>query len=86
MEHCSAVQGHSHLYNHSEQTRPDGQKIFGLSAGCYSHPEYRETWCKDTEYQWWRGLIMLEGLDGEGYYNSIRAITQRSIQRNSRRR
>ena len=84
--HCSAVQGHSHLYNHSEQTRPDGQKIFGLSAGCYSHPEYRETWCKDTEYQWWRGLIMLEGLDGEGYYNSIRAITQRSIQRNSRRR
>ena len=77
--HCSAVQGHSHLYNHSEQTRPDGQKIFGLSAGCYSHPEYRETWCKDTEYQWWRGLIMLEGLDGEGYYNSIRAITQRSI-------
>ena len=31
-------------------------------------------------------LIMLEGLDGEGYYNSIRAITQRSIQRNSRRR
>ena len=77
--HCSAVQGHSHLYNHAEQTRPDGQKIFGLSVGCYSHPNYTESWCQDTEYQWWRGVIMLEGLDGEGYYNGIRAVTQRSI-------
>jgi hypothetical protein len=77
--HCSAVQGHSHLYNHSEQTRPDGQKIFGLSAGCYSHPDYTESWCSDTEHHWWRGVILLEGLDGEGYYNGIHAITQRSI-------
>ena len=77
--HCSSVQGHSHLYNHAEQTRPDGQKIFGLSGGCYSHPDYSENWCKDTEYQWWRGVIMLEGLDGEGYYNGIHAVTQRSI-------
>ena len=77
--HCSAVQGHTHLYNHSEQTRPDGQKIFGLSAGCFSHPEYTATWCADTEYQWWRGIIILEGLDGEGYYNGIHAITQREI-------
>ena len=77
--HCSSVQGHSHLYNHSEQTRPDGQKIFGLSGGCYSHPNYSENWCKDTEHQWWRGVIMLEGLDGEGYYDAIRAVTQRKI-------
>jgi hypothetical protein len=77
--HCSAVQGHSHLYNHAEQSRPDGQKIFGLSGGCYSHPNYSENWCKDTEHQWWRGVIMLEGLDGEGYYDAIRAITQRKI-------
>lgn len=77
--HCSTVQGHSHLFNHAEQTRPDGQKLFGLSAGCYSHPDYTETWCADTEYQWWRGVIMLEGLDGEGYYNAIHAITQRRI-------
>ena len=79
--HCSAVQGHSHLYNHAEQTKPDGQKVFGLSGGCYSHPKYSEGWCQDTEFQWWRGVIMLEGLDGEGYYDSIHAITQRSIMR-----
>jgi len=79
--HCSAVQGHSHLISHQESTRPDGQKIFGLSAGCYSHPDYKENWCKDTEYQWWRGVITLEGLDGEGYYDAIHSVTQRAITR-----
>jgi predicted phosphodiesterase len=79
--HCSAVQGHSHLISHQESTKPDGQKIFGLSAGCYSHPAYSENWCRDTEYQWWRGVITLEGLDGEGYYDAIHAITQRALMR-----
>ena len=79
--HCSAVQGHTHLYNHAEQTRPDGQKIFGLSAGCYSHPQYSENWCRDTEHQWWRGVIMLNQLDGEGYYDEIVAVTQRKLSR-----
>lgn len=79
--HCSAVQGHSHLYNHAEQTRPDGQKIFGLSAGCFSHPHYSESWCRDTEYNWWRGVVTLNGLDGEGYYDDIHAVTQRKLLR-----
>jgi len=79
--HCSAVQGHSHLYNHAEQTRPDGQKIFGLSAGCYSHPHYSESWCRDTEYNWWRGVVLLKGLDGDGYYDEINSITQRKLAR-----
>jgi predicted phosphodiesterase len=79
--HCSAVQGHSHLYNHAEQTRPDGQKIFGLSAGCFSHPHYSESWCRDTEYTWWRGVVSLNGLDGEGYYDEINAVTQRKLLR-----
>lgn len=79
--HCSSVQGHSHLYNHSEQTKPDGQKLFGLSAGCYSHPDYSESWCQDTEHQWWRGIVFLHELDGEGYYDGVTAITQRKIMR-----
>ena len=77
--HCSAVQCHTHLYNHAEHTRPDGQKIFGLSAGCFSHPDYSESWCMDTEHQWWRGIVMLEDLDGEGYYDGVRTVTLRKI-------
>lgn len=79
--HVSSVQGHSHLYSHAEETLPNGQKIFGLSAGCYSHPDYNEWWCKDTEFRWWRGVVFLNEIDGYGYYDEIQSITQRKIMR-----
>ena len=75
--HMSCVQGHSHLYNHYEHTRPDGTKIFGLSAGCYSHKEYDENWCRNTKHMWWRGIVVLHGTDHwPGYYEKYEAITQ----------
>lgn len=79
--HQSAVQGHSHIYNHAERTRPDGQKIFGLSVGCFSHPDQVEGWNKATQHLWWRGLVILDELDGEGYYDSIQALTLRKLMR-----
>jgi len=79
--HVSCVQGHSHLYSHAEDTLPNGQKIFGLSAGCFSHHDYSEHWCRDTEFRWWRGIIVLKDIDGEGYYDEIRSITMRKLMR-----
>jgi len=79
--HVSSVQGHSHLYSHAEETLPNGKKIFGLSAGCFSHPDYKEWWCRDTEFRWWRGVIMLNDIDGDGYYDHLEAITQRKLMR-----
>ena len=86
-KHVSCIVGHSHIYQHFEHTRGDGQKIFGLSAGCYSHPHYgrdnnlRSNWCRDTSEMWWRGVVILSDLDGHGYYDSIESITMRKIQR-----
>ena len=86
-KHVSCIAGHGHTYDHYEHTRADGQKIFGLSAGCYSHPAYgrdncpRSNWCKDTSEMWWRGVVILSDLDGAGYYDSIESITMRKIQR-----
>ena len=77
--HMSAVQGHSHLFNTTERTRPDGQKIFGLSVGCYVHPKYRETWCMAQEPMWWRGIVILSHLDNHGYYDILEAITLRRL-------
>ncbi len=76
----SSVQGHSHLYDHSERTRVDGRKLFGLSAGCWTHPDYVEDWNIQTHKFWWRGLVMLENVS-EGYYDRINAITMRDIER-----
>lgn len=80
--HMSCVQGHSHLYNHYEHTRPDGTKIFGLSAGCYGHKDYNEGWCENTRHMWWRGIVVLHGTNHwPGYYEKYEAITQSVIMR-----
>ena len=79
--HRSCVQGHSHLFDHAERSDRTGQKLFGLSAGCLSHPAYSAGWCRDTVHLWWRGVVVLDDLDGEGYYNELRAVTLRKLMR-----
>ena len=79
--HTSAVAGHSHVLDHAEQAKPDGTKIFGLSAGCYTHPDMIEGWNLATYHLWWRGVVILDDLDGEGYYDDLRMITMRKILR-----
>jgi hypothetical protein len=85
--HTSSIVGHSHVIDHSEHTRRDGQKIFGLVAGCYSHPHYgkdhqpRSNWCRDTRDMWWRGVVTMGDLDGAGYYDRIDKVTMRYMKR-----
>lgn len=86
-KHVSCIVGHSHILQHSEHTRADGQKIFGLSGGCYGHHDYardncpRAVWARDTAEMWWRGVIVIGDLDGAGYYDDIRFVTQRWMRR-----
>lgn len=81
-QHVSCIVGHSHLFDHAEQTIGDaeGTKIFGLSAGCFSHMEQREGWNYDTMSLWWHGVVIFEDVS-EGYYDVMRAVTQRKILR-----
>ncbi len=80
--HASCVQGHSHIFDHAERVTAVGQRIFGLSAGCYVHPDYVEDWCRTTVIYWWRGVVLLHDLDGEGYYDRAEYITMRWLERN----
>jgi Calcineurin-like phosphoesterase len=79
--HASAVQGHSHLWDHAEKTAVSGQKIFGLSCGSYTHPQMIEDWNRATYKFWWRGIVMLHEVDGQGYYDEIRGITEHKLLR-----
>jgi len=81
-QHVSCVVGHSHIFDHAEQTIGDaaGTKIFGLSAGWYSHEEQRVGWNLDTMQLWWHGVVILEDVS-DGYYDVLRGITQRKIMR-----
>jgi hypothetical protein len=80
--HSSCVQGHSHVFDHAERVTATGQRIFGLSAGCYVHPDYVEDWCQGTVMHWWRGVCLLHDVDGHGYYDRLEHITMRWLERN----
>lgn len=79
--HMSGVQGHSHIYDHSERAKADGLRMFGLSCGCYTHPEMIEDWNRSFVAMWWRGIVELIDLDGQGYYDQIRTTTLRKLTR-----
>jgi hypothetical protein len=79
--HASAVQGHSHVYDHSERAIINGLRIFGLSCGCYTHHKMIEDWNRATYQMWWRGIVILDELDGAGYYDELRTITLRKLTR-----
>lgn len=58
--HTTAVQGHSHLFDVSCRTRPDGTRIWGVHAGCYF--EHYEPYAKNANNMWWRGLVVLRNV------------------------
>lgn len=79
--HSSSVQGHSHVLDHAERTIISGNKIFGLSCGCFTHKDMIEGWNVATHSLWWRGIVVLQDLDGAGYYDAIKMVTQRKLLR-----
>jgi hypothetical protein len=76
----SAVQGHSHILDKCVRSTPKGNKMFGLSVGCYSHPEFVEGWNADTQAKWWHGLIVMENVQ-DGTYESYREVPMSWLQR-----
>ncbi len=82
--HISTVQGHSHIFDHSERTNAAGRKLFGMAVGCYTHPGMVEGWSRAITPMWWRGVVYLGDVDGHGYYDEIRAITLRKIMKDFR--
>ena len=40
-----------------------------------------ETWSKSFVQMWWRGIVILHDLDGEGYYDSLQTVTLRKLMR-----
>ncbi len=78
--HASSIQGHSHVLSLAFETTIDGRRLFGGSAGCYfEHDEHYVTGFANS--QWWRGLILLRGVEN-GYPNhGYDAITMERIKK-----
>lgn len=65
---ASCVAGHSHIRDMNERTAGDGRRLLALSAGCYF--EHYEDWATPKQNDmWWRGVVVLHGVDGKGYFD-----------------
>lgn len=55
----SAVQGHSHLYDHYAVSTAAGRRLHGLSVGCFFEHDERYAGSVVSS-MWWRGLVLMK--------------------------
>lgn len=60
----SCLVGHSHLLDWAVRSKPNGDKIMGLSAGCYVE---EATFEGATENLWWAGICVLHNVQNGCY-------------------
>jgi len=77
---ASSVQGHSHILDYATRTTADGNKIHGLSIGCYANPEMIEGWNRATAKMWWHGVVDMH-TDDLGNTQAVSFIEQEELKR-----
>ena len=71
----SSIQGHNHVLDTHTEVRADGQRIWGMSAGCYIDLENEpHNYAKNAQHMWWSGLLFLENVD-DGNVGKIEIIS-----------
>lgn len=63
--YVSSTVGHSHLWNHFSDTRRDGKRMHGLSAGCFV--DYAPDFAAETHHLWWSGVVLKHNVNDGDY-------------------
>jgi hypothetical protein len=63
-KHASSVVGHSHVLDRATAFAGNGNRIFSLVAGCFLDPDEREDYAGQANDQWWKGIVVLHGVEG----------------------
>lgn len=77
----TSIQGHNHVFNYSTNVDLDGNRMHGISAGCYfEHEEHYVS--KTIQRTWWRGVVMLDNVtNGDFDLRQIRMSTIKELYR-----
>lgn len=62
----SSTQGHSHLLDWAVRTDANGNKLMGLTVGCYL--EENLEWADPTSHLWWKGVVVKRNVEN-GHYD-----------------
>jgi len=69
-QHCTCVQGHSHLLDMTSRTKPNGDRIWGIHAGCFLAEDQWEDYAGPANKMWSRGILLLDNVH-EGDFDSF---------------
>ena len=72
----SSIQGHSHVLDYSMRTTATGERMHGMSIGCYTHPDMIEGWNRNTQHMWWTGVVYMNTADDTGDLLTMSTIKQ----------
>lgn len=61
-KHTSTITAHNHVLDFATTLNGNGERILGISAGCYLDPDQIEEYAAQNNHNWWRGIIILRGV------------------------
>lgn len=61
----STTVGHSHLLDYYSRVGGDGNRVHGLSVGCYQ--DYVSDWAGEVSYLWWSGIVVKRNVEDGNY-------------------
>lgn len=61
----SCTVGHSHILDYAVRTKSNGEKIMGLTAGCFI--DYHCDWAGEVNKLWWSGVIIKHNVENGCY-------------------
>jgi hypothetical protein len=58
----SCVAGHDHIFNEAHRTANGGRRIQAFKAGCFLDPEQTESYAREANDMWSKGLLFMQGV------------------------
>lgn len=70
----TCIAGHNHLWDFAQRTRPDGNRILGMTVGWFG--EHKEAYAHGSQHMWWAGLTTAENVE-DGCFDPHRVSIER---------
>jgi hypothetical protein len=68
--HTSAIAGHAHILNIATEVNSNGDRLWGILAGCFLGEGQEEDYVsKLVQKSWWHGLTLLKNCNGKGNFD-----------------
>ncbi len=80
-KHTSTITGHNHKLDFATALNGNGERLLGISAGCYLDPEQHEDYAGQNNANWWRGIIVLRGVDKGWPHGGFTIVPIEELQR-----